>query len=142
MAIQPLFASKILTGTKAVEFRKARFNRAVSHIIIYSSSPERKVLGYFTVRQIVEGDPKSLWRKYERISDTEKSYFSRYFGSATTGIAIRIEKVRRLDDPVPLNYVYERDSPPQSFCYMPTEAISRLDSLPGVDRINRTASQS
>ncbi len=63
MAIRPHFADSILAGRKRVEFRKRRFSRAVSHVIIYATEPVKRVIGMFEVKSVSDGPPARVWRR-------------------------------------------------------------------------------
>ena len=58
LSIKPIYAQAIMNGTKKVEFRKKIFKRPVDKIFVYSSSPEQKIIGFFTISEIVEDEPK------------------------------------------------------------------------------------
>ena len=49
MSIHPRYAHAILEGRKTVEFRKRPLAEDVTHVVIYSTVPDRAVIGYFTV---------------------------------------------------------------------------------------------
>ena len=61
LPIKPEYANAIFTGEKRVEFRKKEFGRPVSHIVVYSSSPEKKVLGYFKISFVDVANPMTAW---------------------------------------------------------------------------------
>ena len=71
MSIHPKFAQLILSGKKKVEFRKTRFNHQISHVVIYATSPIKKVVGYFEVQNIKVAPPKDLWESYSEVSGIE-----------------------------------------------------------------------
>ena len=47
LSIRPEFVEKIISHEKKYEFRKRIFRKNVDKIFIYSSSPEKKIIGYF-----------------------------------------------------------------------------------------------
>ncbi|APH40873.1 Uncharacterized protein A9P81_0990 [Leptospira interrogans serovar Copenhageni/Icterohaemorrhagiae] len=59
LPIKPEFAHKIINGEKNIEFRKKFSSQEVETIVIYSSSPEKRVIGYATVDSIVIDTPDS-----------------------------------------------------------------------------------
>ena len=93
LSIKPEYAVKILKGTKKVEFRKACFDNKVKRVYIYSSSPIKKIVGYFTVENIVNKDPKILWENYHLTGGIDQSAFFNYFGDRRGGNAIVIKEV-------------------------------------------------
>lgn len=44
ISIKPKFVEQIFAGTKTFELRKKLFKRTVDTIVIYSSSPKKKLL--------------------------------------------------------------------------------------------------
>lgn len=126
MAIQPRFAELILAGAKRVEFRKTRFQSPVSHVVIYSSGPVSKIVGYFEVDGLDVAEPETLWKRYLPIAGVEAKEFASYFGATEQGVAIRIGRVFRLESPVPLQSVSAGAHPPQSFCYLDRSVLESL----------------
>jgi predicted transcriptional regulator len=61
LSIRPEYAEAILNGTKRVEFRRTRFSRDVSFIVIYATQPVGKVVGWFEVDGIETSTPGE-WR--------------------------------------------------------------------------------
>lgn len=62
LSIKPEFASKIFNGTKKYEFRKSIFKRDVDKVVVYASSPVQRVIGEFTIADIICNDIESLWQ--------------------------------------------------------------------------------
>ena len=54
LSIKPDYVEKILDGSKKYEFRKIIFNDNIQRIMIYSSSPVKKIVGFFRRGQIIE----------------------------------------------------------------------------------------
>jgi len=58
LSIKPKFADRIMAGSKKFEFRKVIFRQpAIDEIVIYSSSPVKKIVGTCTIQSVVEHDP-------------------------------------------------------------------------------------
>lgn len=54
LSIKPEFTHKIFDGTKKYEFRKKVFkDENIRKVIVYASSPEKKVLGEFDIDRIL-----------------------------------------------------------------------------------------
>lgn len=102
LAIKPEFAKKILDGQKRFEFRKRIWVEQVEKVYLYVGLPLQKILGYFTIEEILSGDPSHLWRVCNHNADagiTEKEYFS-YFHDKPFGYAIKIEDVFKFKEPL------------------------------------------
>jgi len=117
LSIKPKFANDILEGRKRFEFRRALFRRDVERVIVYSSSPERKVIGEFLVDEVLTLRPDALWRVTSEYAGIPRSYFDRYFAGKHEGHAIKIKKPRRYKVPLDLEGHFGIPHAPQSFCY-------------------------
>lgn len=89
-----------MNGEKNIEFRKKFSSQEVETIVIYSSSPEKRVIGYATVDSIVIDTPDSLWKRFYKKGGIDKDRFSSYFNGKETGVGIRIKNVSRLKEAV------------------------------------------
>ena len=126
MSIKPVFADRILSGQKKVEFRRTRFARAVSHVVIYATSPRNKVIGFFEVVEVDKGPPDELWARYADIGGIEEPEFRAYFGDESQGFAIRVGRVVGLSAPIALENVGVAGSAPQSFRYIDPAALAQI----------------
>lgn len=63
LSIKPRFARAILAGTKRFEFRRKGFATAPDHVVIYSTSPEQQIIGWFDVAGIIKDTPEQLWKR-------------------------------------------------------------------------------
>lgn len=126
LAIQPRFADAIFGGQKKVEFRRVRFRCSVTHVVVYVSSPTRRIIGYFEVSGVVEGDPRVLWSLYKSVGCMKKNEFFFYFNKRKSGIAIEIGTITKLKRPVSLRSLDASLVPPQSFTYLRPEQFKRI----------------
>ena len=126
LSIRPQFAKLIMNGAKKVEFRKVAFAIPVSHVVVYATSPVKRILGYFEVSQLVEGDPQHLWEHYGSEGGIDQSDFEAYFGSSSRGVAIAVKKAHRLERPMQLSALGPGIGAPQSFRYLPGAAFARV----------------
>ena len=64
LSIKPIFVKEIIEGRKLFEYRKTIYkNRDINKIIVYSSSPVCRIIGEFSVQDILCEPPKTLWKK-------------------------------------------------------------------------------
>jgi predicted transcriptional regulator len=129
MSIHPHWAGAIMDGRKQVEFRRANFSRPISHVVVYATSPVRRVLGYFEVAGVTSAEPEALWRQFADVGGIEAEAFRGYFEEAERGVAISVGKVRELSAPVELTAILPFAAVPQSFCYADVAVIPELDRL-------------
>jgi predicted transcriptional regulator len=66
ISIKPEYANKIFEGSKTVELRRVRPRlREDDIVIVYASCPEKALVGWFEVEDIIEEHPNKLWNKVE-----------------------------------------------------------------------------
>lgn len=118
LSIKPEFVEKIFAGTKKYEFRKALFKRNdVTKVVIYASSPIKRVVGEFTIENILSDDVNTIWEQTKKYSGITKDFYNSYFDKKQRANAIKIgnltkyEKAKFLSD-------YNINQAPQSFCYI------------------------
>ncbi|MCL2098159.1 MAG: hypothetical protein FWH23_05305 [Bacteroidales bacterium] len=118
LSIKPIYAISILSGGKKVEFRKKIFKKSVGRVYIYSSSPKKMIVGYFTIQIIVEDTPSNLWKKFNAVGGIDKDSFFEYFKDTNTGFSIVINKVVKFDEEKdPIDFL-ENFTAPQSYIYL------------------------
>jgi len=118
LSIKPQFANKIFDGSKLFEFRKSIFkNSNVKTVVVYASSPLQKVIGEFTIDEILEETTETLWNKTHKHSGITKEFFDEYFINKEIGYAIKIKETKRYTKPMDL-IDFNLDFAPQSFVYL------------------------
>jgi len=126
LTIQPRFAKTIMAGKKKVEFRKTRFRNEIAYIVVYASSPVKKILGYFEVSHVDEDSPKKLWGRYNKVGGIFYKQFWSYYSSSPRGIAIGVRKVYALRNPLELSTLGKSLCVPQSFKYLTESAFNKI----------------
>lgn len=118
LSIKPEFAEKILSGEKRYEFRRAIFkNPQVRVIVVYASAPVQKVVGEFTISEILYDEVDSLWRRTRKHSGITEDLFYRYFENKDRGYALKIRGVKRYRTPFCPRQHFGL-FPPQSYAYL------------------------
>jgi predicted transcriptional regulator len=117
LSIKPAFAFEIFRGTKKFEYRRTIFREPVGRVVVYASSPVKKVVGEFSIMDILFEDLHSLWCRTKQHSGISRSYFYLYFSNKEKGYAIKIGKIIRYKTPHLLQDLYGI-KPPQSFAYI------------------------
>jgi predicted transcriptional regulator len=113
MSIRPEYAEAILSGAKTFELRRRRPSFASgSRVVVYSSSPDQRLLGTFEAGTVHEANPGSLWRLVSKKAGITREAFDGYFEGCDLGYAIEVRSPKRLD-PKPLRF-----RPPQSYLYL------------------------
>ena len=126
MAIHPEYAEAILDGRKTVEFRKRPLASDIHSVLIYATSPVKKIVGHFFVEEIVSANPREVWRRYGDLGCIDASNFDLYFASADTAYAIRIKTACPYIDALPLSALNPQPAVPQSFAYLDCSTVDGL----------------
>jgi predicted transcriptional regulator len=118
LSIKPEFAEMIFSGTKKYEFRRSVFkNPDVKAIVVYASSPVRKVIGEFEIEEIINDKLTALWEQTKEYAGISENCFLKYFSNKESGYAIHIKNVTRYRKALCLREDFNV-APPQSFMYL------------------------
>jgi predicted transcriptional regulator len=128
LSIRPKYAEAILDGEKKYEFRKSIFSKNVyiEKIFIYSTNPEKKIVGAFQIERIIEDRPSNLWDNLGAYSGLNSSEFFGYFRDNKIGFAIKIKNFEKFENPIDPHNIIPNFIPPQSFYYLKSETLSRI----------------
>jgi predicted transcriptional regulator len=118
LSIKPKYAQQIFDGYKRYEYRRSLFKKeGVKHILVYASSPIKRIIGEFEILNIIYDDIEKLWEKTKVYSGISKSAFFTYFSNKDKGYAIEIGRITKYENPIILDKHYGI-TPPQSFAYI------------------------
>lgn len=117
ISIKPEFVCKILAREKLYEFRKSIFKQDVDKIFIYSSYPEKKIVGYFELNEVICESPSDLWNSFSEVSGICENDFFKYYEGKKQGFAIKIDNLHVFDEFIDMAK-YDEFKAPQSFCYV------------------------
>ena len=117
MSIKPLYVDKILNGEKRFEYRKKRCSQPVESILIYETSPKKKVVAEFELINILTASPEKIWEQTHHASGIDKRFFDNYFNGSHVAIAYVLGNVVIFNEPRSLSY-YGVTFAPQSFQYI------------------------
>jgi predicted transcriptional regulator len=126
LSIHPRYADAILDGSKRVEFRRSSYPAAARFIVIYSTAPVQRVIGWFEIDGFSTGSPGDLWRRYRDTGQVTDEAFLRYFDACPVGTAIQVGRAVRLTDPVTLDHLSPGLTAPQSYRYLRSESAIAL----------------
>jgi predicted transcriptional regulator len=118
MSIRPEFATAILSGDKAVEFRKRPVADDVSHVLIYATLPVGSLLGWFLVEGQSTTSPQELWDQFKGIGGITEDRFFEYYAQRESGTGILVGSAEKFSPPLPLAELGDVSRPPQSFQYL------------------------
>lgn len=130
LSVKPKFANLIAEGSKLVELRRTVPAQAVGTIAIYSSSPVQAIVALADVKKTIEASPSKLWLiAKDNGGGLTRSELMAYFDSKKTGFAIMLQNVRVYDKPVKPLKIFKSFSAPQSFKYLSSNELKRLEQL-------------
>jgi len=118
ISVKPKYVKEILTGKKRYEFRKSIFKKPINKIYIYSTVPERKIVGYFDYKGYIKESPMILWEKTKEFSGINKDEYFDYFNKKENAYAIIIESFHIFDEPINPKDKIRNFVAPQSYKYI------------------------
>ena len=116
LSIKPVYANKILNWEKLFELRKSIPKNKFDTVVIYSSSPEKKIIWEFEVGEVIYEDIGKLWNIVKDYACVDKKFFDEYYKWREKWYAIKIKKATRYKDTLPIT-TYTK-YPPQWFIYI------------------------
>lgn len=126
MSIRPRWARAILDGRKTVEFRKRPLADDVTHVVIYSTVPDKAVIGYFSIDGQDTRTPDALWDEYHDAGEISQRDFFAYYAGRQRGTGIRVGRVHRLKRALGLQSDLGIARAPQSFQYLGDDAFYQV----------------
>jgi predicted transcriptional regulator/DNA-binding XRE family transcriptional regulator len=121
LSIRPEYSQKIIEGRKTVELRR-RFPLSAPRgtlAYIYSTSPQRAMVGRAEISDVIKAPISQLWRRFSDSAFIHKADFEEYFKGLDHGFALMFSNARPLPRQLELSELRERFGfePPQSFLY-------------------------
>jgi len=128
LSLKPSFAAMIYRGTKTIELRRVKPSRRFAKVLIYETSPVKRITGCFTVRWIKSFSPSRAWARFRaRLGVTRRAYRA-YFEDCRAAILLAVSRVRRFSSPIELSTWGTRISAPRSYRYIDSGVL--LGKLP------------
>lgn len=117
LSINPIHVENIMNGTKLYEFRKKACKQHVDRIVIYSTTPIKKVVGEAEVEDVLIDNPQIIWNITHKYSGINKTFFDRYYNNSEQAVAYKLKNVIKYQEPKDLKS-YGINNAPQSFQYI------------------------
>ena len=121
LSVRPVYARALLAGTKTAEVRR-RFPQqpAGTTIYVYSSTPDRTVLGTLRLGTIDRPDADDVWRLYREEIEIDERSLNEYLAQVSSAAILQISDPQPWEKPVPLATLRSQlgVEPPQSFRYL------------------------
>ncbi|MDK0862299.1 hypothetical protein P5F16_01125 [Clostridium perfringens] len=117
LSIKPKYVEEIINGNKIYEYRKLIFKREVNKIYIYSSYPEKRIIGFFKYNGYLEGSPKNIWNLTCGFSGISKYEYDKYYKDKEIAYALRIINFIKFDKVINPKELISDFRAPQSYMY-------------------------
>ncbi len=124
--IKPIYSEKIMSGEKKYELRKRLPNNNIDYILIYSTTPIAKIVGYAEVASTHIKPVKDMWNLVSSLAGISKEDYLDYFNGKENACAIELKKVCRFKKPFNVKEINENFTVPQSFCYVSEHDFKKL----------------
>lgn len=132
LSIRPRYARSLLAGTKTAEVRR-RFPKLPSgtKLFVYSSSPDRAVLGTLLLDETESCLTGDVWGRFRSSIDIEKEHLDEYLAGADQASILRVASPRLWLRPVLLEEMRSelKVEPAQSYRYLSDAESSKLELL-------------
>ena len=129
ISVKPQYANLLVDGVKSVELRR-KFSESLApgtKCIIYSTSPQKKVIGHCKIDLVNKLNLDELWIKYASRALISWEDFSNYFNDLEFGFAIEVYGYTRYERPIDLDHIMGADSrPPQSYRYISNDFAAEI----------------
>ena len=117
ISINPQHVDKILSGVKKCEYRRTIPKRKVDKMLIYETSPIKRVVCECTLKEVKILPKMKLWEETHDISGSTIDRFSNYFRDREVAVGFIIGKIKVYNEPkelkeIGINFV------PQSYIYL------------------------
>lgn len=117
LSINPEHVKNIVSGKKKVEYRRVRCKRNIDAIIIYSTSPEKKIIGEVEVKNIIEGTLEEIWNLTKDIGCISYDFFKKYYFGKNEAVVYELGELELYSKPKELSE-YGIKRAPQSYMYI------------------------
>lgn len=132
LSVRPRFAQALLGGTKTAEIRR-RFPDvpAGMTVVVYSSSPEKAVIGTMQAEALIRSTAAAIWRDYSEAIALEESELTDYLDGASECSVLELSQPQLWPNPVPLDDLRRvlHLEPAQSFRYLNHRQLAKLTAL-------------
>lgn len=117
ISINPEHVQNIINGTKKYEYRKIAAKQDVSSILIYETTPVKRIVAEAEILEVLMCPPSELWDKTKEESGISKDFFDEYFRDKKISYAYKLGKIKVYKQPKML-CDYGIKAAPQSFVYV------------------------
>lgn len=117
ISINPEHVQNIIIGIKKYEYRKIAAKQDISSIIIYETTPVKRIVAEAEIIDVLMYSPEELWKLTKEEAGISKEFFDEYFEGKEIAYAYKLGKIKVYDEPKTL-LEYGIKAAPQSFVYI------------------------
>ena len=117
LSIKSEYVRRIFSGEKKYEYRKRMPKKEIEKIIIYETSPKKRIVGAAEVRGIACASPMRLWKDTRKNGGISKKAYLSYYSDSNEAFAFVLGKITKLKREYELSEI-GIDQAPQSFLYL------------------------
>lgn len=117
ISINPEHVQNIIKGIEKYEYRKIAAKQDISSIIIYETTPVKRIVAEAEIIDVLMYSPEELWKLTKEESGINKEFFDEYFEGKEIAYAYKLGKIKVYDEPKTL-LEYGIKAAPQSFVYI------------------------
>jgi predicted transcriptional regulator len=132
LSVRPRFAAALLDGSKTVEVRRTPVRIEGGTVaLVYSTSPQRELVGAVRVADVITRAPSTIWGRYGSSTGLRRAEYLEYLKGAQSATALLIDARCTFPTPVPLRHLRARSVGfvvPQSYRFVaPVERACLLN---------------
>lgn len=117
LSVKPEYIDRIFNGTKGFEYRRKLAKKPVDTIVLYATSPIKKIVGEVQVLGVKTASPSALWEQTKHLSGISREKYRKYFkghkkaNAYILGQPYKYTERKKLED-------YGVKQAPQSYVYL------------------------
>lgn len=115
-----------MSGEKQFEFRKTSIDPKLTHVVVYASSPIKRILGIADVSSVRVLSPSAVWHTSKHAAGISRKAFRRYYSGKKKAVVIDIEDVTPLRNRLTPKEIDRGFIVPQSFRYVKASFMKRV----------------
>lgn len=139
-SIKEKYSNRIYLNEKRVEFRRQNVNVNKNEFcLIYTSSPVKKITGYFIVKEKIRTSINKLWELTKDFAGISYKEFREYFAECKLGTAIIFKKIEKFATTLNLEDLRRKGkfTPPQSYCNLNNALIELFNGIIPQKQLNQ-----